>query len=450
MLYKSIFSLLASGKVDKFNEFSGGYGIIGWSMTKTGLTYKTTIKACYLGFLVQATVINLTPVLFIPLREQFSLSFGQLGLLVLINFITQVIVDISFSHAVDHHGYRPFLTTAHVFVAAGFIFFAISPLFMGNPYTGFVIGTLLFSAGGGLLELLISPTVNAIPSDSKSASMSLVHSFYAWGQMGVIILTTLFLFIFGRQAWPVIMILWAIPPAVNAVLFSKVPFGPTVADEHREGILKHIRNRFFIAAVFAIAFSGASELVISQWSSAFMEKVMYIPKALGDISGMAMFAMMLGVGRLLHGRYGKHIDLYILLISGTFIAFLCYITVALSPFDALSLIACAVCGIAVSLLWPGTLVLSAERFPLAGTWLFAFLAAGGDIGASLGPWAMGVISDNAIKVPFIASIAGNLGLNAEQIGMRTGLLFGALFPLFALLCFVYMKSTNKTMPLNRK
>ena len=411
-------------------------------MTKTNLTYKTTIKACYLGFLVQATVINLTPVLFIPLREQFSLSFGQLGLLVLINFITQVIVDILFSHTVDRHGYRPFLTVAHIFVAAGFVFFALSPVFLKNPYAGFIAGTLLFSSGGGLLELLLSPTVNAIPSESKSASMSLVHSFYAWGQMGVIIITTLFLFIFGRQSWPLIMILWALPPVINAVLFSKVPFGPSVSEEHREGILKHVRNRFFIAAVFAIAFGGASELVISQWSSAFMEKVMYIPKALGDISGMAMFALMLGMGRLLHGKYGKHISLYKLMITGTAAAFLCYLIVALSPYDVLSLIACAVSGFAVSLLWPGILVLSAERFPLAGTWLFAFLAAGGDIGASIGPWAMGVIADNAVKVSFIADIANKLGLNAEQAGMRTGLLFSALFPLGVMICLLYMKSSK--------
>ncbi|MBN1623570.1 MAG: MFS transporter [Clostridia bacterium] len=411
-------------------------------MTKTNLTYKVTMKACYLGFLVQATVINLTPVLFIPLREQFSLSFGQLGLLVLINFITQVTVDILFSHTVDRHGYRPFLTIAHIFVAAGFIFFAISPLFMKNPYVGFIMGTFLFSSGGGLLELLLSPTVNAIPSESKSASMSLVHSFYAWGQMGVIILTTLFLFIFGRQSWPFIMILWAVPPALNALLFSRVPFGPAVPEEHREGILKHIKNRFFIAAVFAIAFGGASELVISQWSSAFMEKVMYIPKALGDISGMAMFALMLGIGRLLHGKYGKHLSLYTLMITGTIAAFLCYLIVALSPYDILSLLACAISGLAVSLLWPGILVLSAERFPFAGTWLFAFLAAGGDIGASVGPWAMGVIADNAVKVSFIADIAYRLGLNAEQVGMRTGLLFSALFPLGVMICLLYMKSSK--------
>ncbi len=418
------------------------YDIINRNMKLTKLTYKSTTKACYLGYLVQATVVNLTPVLFIPLREQFSLSFGQLGLLVLINFVTQVIVDILFSHAVDRHGYRPFLTSAHIFAAAGFVFFALAPMFMQNPYPGFIVGTLLFSAGGGLLELLISPTVNAIPSDSKSSSMSLLHSFYAWGQMGVIIITTLLLFIFGRQSWPIIMILWAIPPAINAFLFSQVPFGPSVSEEHREGILKHVRNKFFIAAVFAIALGAASELIMSQWSSAYMEKVMNIPKALGDISGMAMFAMMLGIGRLLHGKYGKNISLYTIMITGTITAFLCYLIVAISPYDLLSLIACAVCGLAVSLLWPGTLVLSAERFPLAGTWLFAFLAAGGDIGASIGPWAMGVITDAAAQSTFIAAAGRSLGLDRIQIGMRVGLLASALFPLGALICIIYMRQQS--------
>lgn len=395
---------------------------------------------------MQATVVNLTPVLFIPLREQFSLSFGQLGLLVLINFVTQVLFDIIFSHSVDKHGYRLYLVFAHLAAAVGFILFALTPLFMVNPYPGFIAGTILFSAGGGLLELLISPTVNAIPSDSKSSSMSLLHSFYAWGQMVVIIVTTLFLFVFGKASWQMIMILWAIPPLINALLFSKVPFGPSVSEEKREGIGKHIKNKFFIAAMFAIALGAASELIMSQWSSAYMEKVMLIPKAIGDISGMAMFALMLGLGRVIHGKYGKKFSLYTLMTIGTITAFLCYLIVAISPNSFISLIACAVCGIAVSLLWPGTLVLSSERFPMAGTWLFAFLAAGGDIGASIGPWSMGVITDAASKSTFIATVGRSFGLERVQIGMRVGLLASALFPLGALICILYMKRKSTIHP----
>ena len=413
-------------------------------MSKANVNYRMTINACYIGNFVQATVINLTPILFIPLKEQFGLSFGNLGLLVLVNFITQVLSDIGFSHAVDKYGYRPFLVVSHILTILGFGIFALSPLVMPSPYLGFIIGTVVFSASGGLLEVLLSPVINAIPTDEKSRAMAMLHSFYAWGQVTVVIVTTLFLFAFGRQAWPIIMLLWCIPPLVNSVLFAKVPLAPTVPEEHRESFRKYIKNRFFIVAVLAIAFGGASEVVMSQWSSAFMEKVMEIPKVIGDVSGMSMFAVMLGIGRLLHGRYGGKVDLSKIMIGGCVLAILCYITVALSGVGVVSLIACALCGIAVSLLWPGTLVISAERFPLAGTWLFAFLAAGGDIGASVGPWLVGVISDHAIGISWLADIAQRAGLNQAQLGMRAGILVGAIFPVGALLCHVYLKRKRKS------
>ncbi|MFO7612046.1 MAG: MFS transporter [Clostridia bacterium] len=416
-------------------------------MTDFTSSYKLTIKACYLGLFVQATVINLTPVLFIPLREQFGFSFSKLGLLVLINFITQVVSDILFSHVVDRHGYRRFLVWAHIGIIAGFSIFAISPFLLQDPYSGFVLGTLVFSAAGGLLEVLLSPVVHAIPSKAKSASMSLLHSFYAWGQMAVVILTTLFLFAFGRQAWPVIVLLWTIPPLMNAFLFSVVPFAPIVPDEHRQGYRTHIRNRFFIVAVLAIGFGGAAEVIMNQWASAFMEKVMLIPKVIGDVAGMSMFAFMLGLGRLLHGKFGHKFDLYRIMMIGCAAAFVCYVVVSLSGIGAISILACGICGIAVSLLWPGTLVLTSERFPLAGTWLFAFLAAGGDIGAAAGPWLVGIISDNAIKVPLLAGIGLNLGLDQTQLGMRIGILIGSLFPLAALLCLGYMKRARQRLPL---
>lgn len=412
-------------------------------MIKSNSSYKTTINACYVGLFVQATVINLTPVLFIPLRAQFGFSFGQLGLLVLINFLTQVVSDILFSGVVDKYGYRKFLVGAHIMIAVGFTFFALSPLFMTNPYAGFIIGTFIFSAAGGLLEVLLSPIVNAIPTSHKSSSMSLLHSFYAWGQLTVVILTTLFLFAFGRQSWPIIMILWTLPPIINAVMFSKAKFAPIVPDEHREGYLKHIRNKFFIIAVLTIGFGGAAEVVMNQWASAYMEKVMLIPKVIGDISGMSMFALMLGLGRLLHGKYGARFDLSKIMLWGCAVAVVCYLTVAVSGVGFISLAACALCGMAVSLLWPGTLVITSEHFPLAGTWLFAFLAAGGDIGASIGPWIVGVISDNAVKINFIAGIANNFGFDSVQMGMRTGILIGTLFPLSAFFCLFYLRNASK-------
>lgn len=413
-------------------------------MVNKNISYKLTVKACYIGLFVQAIVINLTPVLFIPLREQFGFSFGKLGLLILINFITQVSSDIAFSHVVDKYGYRPFLVGAHAMTILGFMIFALSPIVMPDPYIGFVIGTIVFSASGGLLEVLISPTLNNIPTKEKSSAMSLLHSFYAWGQLAVVIITTLFLFAFGRMSWYIIMLLWTIPPLINVVLFSIVPIPPSVSEEHREGFRKHFKNTFFYVAVLAIAFGGASEVAMNQWASAFMEKVMLIPKVIGDISGMSMFALMLGMGRLIHGKYGEKMDLYKVMLIGCIIAFACYLVVSISGIGVVSLLACAICGFAVSLLWPGTLVLTAERFPLAGTWLFAFLAAGGDIGASVGPWLIGVISDNAIKISFLADLALKFGLNQAQLGMRVGIFIGALFPVGAFLCLRYMRSAKES------
>lgn len=408
-------------------------------MTKKKISYSLTIKACYIGFFVQAIVVNLTPILFIPLKEQFGLSFGKLGLLVLINFTTQVLVDILFSHSVDKHGYRPYLVTAHVLTILGFSIFALSPMIFANPYIGFVIGTIIFSGAGGLLELLLSPTVNAIPTDEKSSAMSLLHSFYAWGQVAVIIVTTLFLFVFGKPSWSVIMIIWSIPSIVNIILFSIVPIAPNVPEEHRESYKKYIKNSFFIVAIMAIGFGAASEVTMNQWVSAFMEKAMNMPKVIGDVGGMTMFAVMLGLGRLLHGKYGAKMDLNKIMIWGCVVVFSSYIIIAFSSINIISLIACAMCGFAVSLMWPGTLVLTAEQFPLAGTWLFAFLAAGGDIGASIGPWLVGVISDNAVKVNVLANIGNSLGLDSAQLGMRIGMLVAAIFPIGAFLCLRYMR-----------
>lgn len=409
-------------------------------MSKDKISYNLTIKACYIGLFVQAIVINLTPILFIPLQDQFGFSFGKLGLLVLINFITQVISDIVFSHAVDKYGYRPFLVSAHIFTIVGFAIFALSPFVLTDPYLGLVIGTIIFSASGGLLEILLSPVINAIPSKEKGSAMSMLHSFYAWGQLAVVIITTLFLFAFGKQSWFIIMLIWTIIPLFNMILFSIVPLAPTVSEEHREPFTKHIKNTFFLVAILAIAFGAASEIVMNQWVSAFMEKVMLIPKVIGDVSGMSMFALMLGMGRMLHGKYGSKMDLSKIMMYGCIIAFVCYIVVSVSGIGIISLLACGICGIAVSLMWPGTLVLTAEKFPMAGTWLFAFLAAGGDIGASIGPFMVGVISDNAVKINFLAEIGNKLGMDTAQIGMRTGMLVASLFPIGAFFSLKYMRS----------
>jgi MFS family permease len=256
-------------------------------------------------------------------------------------------------------------------------------------------------------------------------------------------LTTLFLFGFGRNSWPWIVVLWTIPAIVNFFLFMKVPLAPPIPEEHRQGMKMLILKPFFIVAFLALLAGGASELVMSQWSSAFMEKAMLLPKVVGDVAGMTMFALMLGVGRLLYGIYGTKINVIRMMMAGSILAIACYLVVAFSPYNVLSLIACAVCGFAVCLLWPGTLVIAAERFPLAGAWLFAILAAGGDIGASIGPWFMSVVTEHGPKLAIFAGWSGSLGLSVEQLGLRMGMFSGALFPLGALLCMVWMVRARK-------
>ena len=415
-------------------------------MTKdTEISYKSTTIACYMGNFVQATVINLTPILFIPLKEQFGLSFQQLGMLVLINFLTQVVCDILFSTIVDKYGFRPFVVFAHILTVVGFLLFALSPVIFEKPYIGFVIATIIFSGAGGLLELLLSPIINSIPTDEKATAMSILHSFYAWGQVVVVLITTLFLFVFGRNMWQWIVVIWTLPPLINFFLFMKVPIAHSVSDEHRQGLRMLILKPFFIVAFLAILFGGASEVSINQWTSAFMEEVMKIPKVVGDTAGMCMFAVMLGMGRLLYGIYGKRINVGKVMMLGAFFAIICYLVIALSTISILSLLACAACGFAVSLLWPGTLVLASEHFPFAGAWLFAILAAGGDIGASAGPWLVSVVTEQAPKFSFISSIAASLGFNNEQVGLRLGILIAALFPIGAFICLICMNRSNKNI-----
>lgn len=403
-------------------------------MQRSEISYQSTIYACYVGFIVQATVVNLTPILFIPLRELYGLSYEQLGALILVNFITQVTTDIAFSTLADRYGFRRFVAAAQVLCVLGFALFAASPLLFDVPYTGFLLGTVVFSIGGGLMELLLSPIVNAIPTPEKAAAMSVLHSFYAWGQVAVVLLTTLFIFLAGREAWPFIVLLWAILPFVNFFFFLRVPMAPPIPEEHRQGMRHLINQPFFLVACLAIMLGAAAELNMGQWTSAFMEKALHLPKLLGDVAGVSMFAFMLGLARLLYGKYGSRVNVSKVMMVGSLVAAACYLVVAISPIPFLSLLACALTGFAVSLLWPGTLVAASEFYPRAGAWMFAILAASGDIGAALGPWAMSLVTEEGPRLAAVANLAGSLGLSSEQAGLRLGMLWAMFIPLGCFFC----------------
>lgn len=413
-------------------------------MPRSEISYNTTVIACYFGLFTQAIVINLAPILFIPLRETYGLSFTQLGSLVFVNFITQVICDIAFSGVSDKHGFRPLSCTAPLLASLGFGLFALTPLLLpDNIYLGLLLSTVVFSAAGGILEINISPVLNAIPSTKKASAMSILHSFYAWGQAAVVILTSLALHFFGSGYWQLTVAFWSLFPLVTGVLFMLCPLPPTISENKRTKIKSIILKPFFIVAMLTMFSGAATELCISQWSSSFMEKALGMNKLWGDVFGMAFFALMLGVGRLFYGLYGSRINLTRFMGICSFMGAGCYIVAALSPGNVPALAACGLAGFAASTLWPGTLILTSEKYPNAGAWMFAILACAGDVGGAVGPWLMGITADISEKLPFIAAIGQKAGLNPEQLGLRASMLLAVIFPLTAGFCLVWIMKRQK-------
>ncbi|MDR3122099.1 MAG: MFS transporter [Clostridiales bacterium] len=399
-------------------------------------SYRTTLFACYVGYIAQAVNVNLFAVIFIPLRERFGLSYTQFGTLVFANFLAQLTIDIALSRAVDRFGTRPFIKPALGFCAGGLLLFALTPtLLPDHIFAGFMASTLAFAAAGGLLELCLSPIVEAIPSDSADSSkaLSFLHSFYAWGQAGVVLITSALLFL--GLPWQAIVAMWALIPAADLFLFARAP----IAERAHEGgaltIRKLLKNRLFLIAVVAIAFGGASEAVVAQYASSYLQKGLGLPKLAGDLFGVCGFAVCLGLGRLLYGMFGHRLDIHKVLTGGSALAFAAYLVVVFSPAGAPPVAAIALCGLFVSLLWPGTLAVAAQKLPLAGASMFALLAAAGDLGCSIGPWAAGVATDFSMR--FLPS---GIGLNAEQFGLRAGLLVGALFPLASFVAQLFFKN----------
>jgi MFS family permease len=405
----------------------------------TAQSYRLTTVSCFLGIFVQAVASNITAVLFIPLMTLYDLSYIHLGILVAVNFSTQVGVDLVVSAIVDRFGFRRLILPAGLLAAVGLVLFALSPLLFDSVLVGMILSTIIFSAACGLSEVLLSPIVNAIPHDEKGPAMTLMHSFYAWGQVATILVTTLFLFVFGIERWQVIVMIWAVVPLVNFFMFLAAPFPGVVPEEHRQTMRDLLFRPFYLVALLAILAGASTELVMAQWASTFAERALALPKITGDLYATAGFAVMLGVGRVLYGAYGARIQMHNVLVNSAAAGVVCYVIAALSPYSSLSLAACAVCGLAASLLWPGTLVVTAARYPLAGAWMFAILAAAGDVGAALGPFVTGLATDQVLSAPAVVALSGGFGLTAEQFAIRAGILLAALFPLVTLACHIWLR-----------
>lgn len=404
--------------------------------------YNRLKYACYTANITMSVVGNLSPVLFLTFRSLYGISYSLLGLLVLINFFTQLMIDLTFSFFSHRFNIPKTVKTVPYLAATGLLIYALWPFFFPHAvFAGLLIGTVVFSAAAGLNEVLISPVIAAIPAKDPDHEMSKLHSVYAWGVVAVIIVCTLFLLIFGSAHWQWLALLFVLIPLTSAALFATVEIPPMETPERVSGVVPFLKNGGFWLSVFAIFLGGASECTMAQWCSGYLEQALNIPKVWGDIFGVAFFSVMLGLGRTLYSKFGKKVSR--VLFWGAVGATLCYLIAAVSNVSAIGLAACALTGFCTSMLWPGNLIAASDRFPHGGVFLYAMMAAGGDLGASVGPQLVGIITDITMENQQMVSLARELGLTAEQLGMKLGMLVGMLFPLAAIPVFVAMRKKRR-------
>lgn len=397
--------------------------------------------ACYATNICMAIIGNLPPILFLTFRSLYGISYSMLGLLVLINFSSQLAIDLIFSFFSHRFNIPRAVKAAPAFTLLGLAVYAVWPILLPQTiYPGLVIGTVISSIGSGFAEVLITPVIAALhPNDDRA--ISALHSVYAWGAVGVILIASLFLLCFGGENWTYLALLFLLVPLYGTVQFARAELPPMQTPERVSGALHLLRNPALILCVAAIFLGGSAECSMAQWASGYLEQALGIPKAVGDIFGVALFGMMLGLGRTLYTRFGRCISRVLLL--GAIGAAACYLTVALCGIPLVGLAACALTGFCVSMLWPGSLIVASDRISSGGVFVYAIMAAGGDLGAAVGPQLIGIITDAAIASPTAAALAARLALSPEQFGMKLAMLVGMLFPLAAIPVFAVIHRTAK-------
>ncbi len=400
-------------------------------------SFKRTKLACYTAYFTMSSVFSLPPLLFASLRELYGISYTLLGTLVLTNFCTQLIVDLIFTAFSKYFNIKKVVRIMPLITSAGLLIYAFSPvLFPSNVYIGLLIGTVLFSVSAGLSEVLLSPVIAAIPSDNPQKDMSLLHSLYAFGVFTVVVISTLFLRFFGTQNWMYLTVFWAVLPVTAAVLFMLSPMPDMDNSSSGEGTKGTKRRTLALAiCVGSIFFGSCAENTMSSWISTFMKNSLHIDKTIGDILGMAMFAILLGIARISYAKYGKNI-MRVLLV-GMFGATVCYITVGLTSNVVLAFIACILTGLFTSMLWPGTLIMMEENIPGLGVAAYALMASSGDLGASFAPQLLGIVVDKVSVSEFAAEMSVNLSLTAEQIGLKAGMLVTSVFPVIGTVLLIF-------------
>lgn len=355
--------------------------------------YKPTIYACFVGYIVQAIINNFAPLLFLTFQDTYGIPLSKITFLVTFNFLFQLAVDLIAAVVIDKIGYRVATVAAHVFAAVGLVSMAFLPELTTDPFAGLLISVVIYALGGGLLEVLISPIVEACPTDNKEAAMSLLHSFYCWGHVGVVLLSTLFFVTAGIGHWKVLAILWAVIPIINGIVFTRVPIAKLLSDEEKGMSIKElVSGKMFWIFILLMFCAGSCEQAVSQWASAFAEKGLNISKTLGDLAGPMFFAVCMGTSRVLYSKIGEKLQLRKAMVFCGLLCLGSYLMISLSPFPLIGLIGCGICGFSVGLLWPGTFSLAAVGLPRGGTAMFALLALAGDLGCSMGPTLVGRVS----------------------------------------------------------
>ncbi len=389
--------------------------------------YNKTIYACFTGYIVQAIINNFAPLLFLTFQSAYQIPLSQITLLVTFNFGLQLLIDLVSAGFIDKIGYRTSVIAAHIFCTAGLILMTILPELLPNAFTGLLISVLVYALGGGLLEVLVSPIVEACPTDNKEKTMSLLHSFYCWGHVGVVLLSTLFFQLFGIENWKFLTLIWAAVPFFNIFLFATAPIAELSSEDgHSHSLLKLAKEKVFWVFMLLMLCAGACEQAVSQWASTFAEKGLGISKTAGDLAGPMLFAILMGTSRLIYGKWGDKINLNKFMVFSGILCGISYLIISLSPIPVISLLGCGLCGLSVGILWPGTFSMAAKSIKNGGTALFAFLALAGDLGCTSGPTFVGFVSE------------------AFQDNLKIGIFAALIFPILLLLGLIISNKSLRT------
>ena len=391
-------------------------------MTKN---YRQTLTACYMGFITQAVAANFAPLLFLTFHETYGISLVKIAMISSVFFLTQLITDLLSAGLADRIGYRPCIVASEVLSALGLLGLAFLPDLFPDPFAGILVCVAVYAVGSGLIEVLCSPIVEACPFENKESVMSLLHSFYCWGAVGTILLSTVFFSVFGTGSWRILSCLWALIPLVNIRNFAVCPIEHLVEEGKSMTGTQLIKTPLFWLLVLLMVCSGASELAMAQWASAFTESALGVSKTVGDLAGPCLFAVLMGLSRVFYGKYGEKMNIVKFMILSGILCVVCYFLAALSERPVFGLIGCALCGFSVGIMWPGTISISAHTLTRGGTAMFALLALAGDLGGALGPGLVGVASEQA---------GGNL---------KTGILLGCIFPVIMVAGLLFLSRKQK-------